>query len=92
MGAVLPSSCVLLPVDGSLPEGPLRRGLAGTAPHLMALDFIWKHAQSASQHCFVREQIFEHRHTLAPKPRAFAIILPQEDDRVSCMVWMELTC
>lgn len=63
MGAVLPSSCVLLAVeDGSLPEGPLRRGLAGTAPHLMALDFIWKRAQSASQHCFVGEQIFEPAH------------------------------
>lgn len=87
MGAVLPSSCVLLLVeDGSLPEGPPEKRLAGTAPHLMALDFIWKRAQSASQHCFVREQIFERRHTLAPKPRAFAIILPQEDDRVSCMV------
>lgn len=66
-----PVTYVQLPVeDGCLPEGPLERRGAGSVPHFMALDFIWKHAQSASQHCFVREQIFEHRHTLAPKPEA----------------------
>lgn len=61
--------CVQLPVEtGVFLRGPLERRGAGSVPRFMALDFIWKHAQSASQHCFVCEQIFAHWHTLAPKP------------------------